>query len=146
MAFFSHLIALFHSTLLLARFRDTGLYILLLASLPWFTLNFVRFFPYLLINPISIFPFSLQSRTLTPYVRVLLSLVRSNAAGNIGFLEVENRVCVALSRARRGLFIFGDAPKLCKSSMLWWHVLQAIAIGYYLHLTCKKHNEKVDAK
>jgi superfamily I DNA and/or RNA helicase len=33
---------------------------------------------------------------------VLLSLVRSNTYGSIGFLEVNNRVCVALSRARKG--------------------------------------------
>ena len=33
---------------------------------------------------------------------VLLSLVRSNAEGRIGFLQVDNRVCVALSRARKG--------------------------------------------
>ncbi len=39
---------------------------------------------------------------------VLLSLVRSNVRGTIGFLEVENRVCVALSRARRGFYMFGD--------------------------------------
>jgi helicase required for RNAi-mediated heterochromatin assembly 1 len=31
---------------------------------------------------------------------ILLSLVRSNNEDKIGFLEVENRVCVALSRAR----------------------------------------------
>ncbi|KAF6225742.1 hypothetical protein HO133_009744 [Letharia lupina] len=82
---------------------------------------------------------------------VLLSLVRSNIRGNIGFLEVENRVCVALSRARRGFYIFGDAPNLCRSSMLWWHIIQAMAkdpcrVGFYLHLTCKKHNEKTFIK
>ena len=43
--------------------------------------------------------------------------------------------------------IFGDAPNLCKSSMLWWHVIQAMAkdpcrVGFYMHLTCKKHDEK----
>ena len=31
---------------------------------------------------------------------ILLSLVRSNEDGNIGFLKIENRVCVALSRAK----------------------------------------------
>lgn len=33
---------------------------------------------------------------------ILLSLVRSNAEGNIGFLKTDNRVCVALSRAKEG--------------------------------------------
>lgn len=78
---------------------------------------------------------------------ILLSLVRSNSQGAIGFLEVENRVCVALSRARNGFYIFGDAPNLCKSSMLWWEVVQIMSkdprrIGFYLPLTCEKHKEK----
>ena len=82
---------------------------------------------------------------------ILLSLVRSNVRGNIGFLEVENRICVALSRSRRGNFIFGDAPNLCKSSMLWWHIIQVMAkdpcrVGFYLPLTCKKHDEKTFIK
>jgi superfamily I DNA and/or RNA helicase len=31
---------------------------------------------------------------------ILLSLVRSNEDGAIGFLKTDNRVCVAISRAR----------------------------------------------
>lgn len=78
---------------------------------------------------------------------VLLSLVRSNERANIGFLEVENRVCVALSRAQRGFYLFGDAPNLCKSSMLWWYVVQTMGenpcrVGFYLHLTCQRHNAR----
>lgn len=47
--------------------------------------------------------------------------------------------------------MFGDAPNLCKSSMLWWLVVQAMAtdpcrVGFYMHLTCKKHNEKTFIK
>ena len=50
-----------------------------------------------------------------------------------------------------GFYIFGDAPNLCKSSMLWWHVIQAMArdpcrVGFHLHLTCKKHDEKTFIK
>lgn len=33
---------------------------------------------------------------------IILSLVRSNNGGGIGFLKLENRACVALSRARDG--------------------------------------------
>lgn len=78
---------------------------------------------------------------------VLLSLVRSNSQGTIGFLGVENRVCVALSRAKGGFYLFGDAPNLCKSSMLWWEVVQIMSeeprrVGFYLPLTCEKHKEK----
>lgn len=47
---------------------------------------------------------------------VLLSLVRSNKRHKIGFLEVDNRVCVALSRAKRGFYLFGNAELLaCES-------------------------------
>jgi len=34
---------------------------------------------------------------------VILSLVRSNRHGDIGFMKTDNRICVALSRARYGL-------------------------------------------
>lgn len=50
---------------------------------------------------------------------ILLSLVRSNAKGHIGFLKTENRVCVALSRARDGLFIIGNMENLTRSSSIW---------------------------
>ncbi|KFZ06707.1 hypothetical protein V501_07158 [Pseudogymnoascus sp. VKM F-4519 (FW-2642)] len=46
---------------------------------------------------------------------VLLSLVRSNAHGTIGFLENKNRAVVALSRARRGMYIFGNCINLLRS-------------------------------
>jgi hypothetical protein len=38
---------------------------------------------------------------------ILLSLVRSNREAKIGFLSIENRVCVALSRAKMGFYIIG---------------------------------------
>nr|NP_651229.2 uncharacterized protein Dmel_CG6204 [Drosophila melanogaster]AAF56255.1 uncharacterized protein Dmel_CG6204 [Drosophila melanogaster] len=43
---------------------------------------------------------------------VLLSLVRSNISGRIGFLRQANRVCVALSRARWALYIVGNVTIL----------------------------------
>ncbi|PVD21342.1 hypothetical protein C0Q70_19515 [Pomacea canaliculata] len=39
---------------------------------------------------------------------IILSLVRSNEEGNVGFLGTDNRVCVALSRARDGLYAIGN--------------------------------------
>ncbi|CAD8184636.1 unnamed protein product [Paramecium pentaurelia] len=39
---------------------------------------------------------------------ILLSLVRSNDDYKLGFVAIDNRVCVAFSRARLGLFVFGD--------------------------------------
>lgn len=43
---------------------------------------------------------------------ILLSLVRSNRDLSIGFLDSKNRLVVALSRARRGLYVFGNAATL----------------------------------
>lgn len=78
---------------------------------------------------------------------VLLSLVRSNQNNNIGFLSAANRVCVALSRAQRGFYIFGNARMLCKASLLWFKVVDAMRqhprrIGFFLPLTCETHVKK----
>ena len=100
---------------------------------------------------------------------VILSLVRSNTEGKIGFIGVDNRVCVALSRARRGFYIFGNAQLLCGESWLWSQVvtllandyvgtptkneehatgsdlnpgLSACRIGYTLPLWCKRHKRR----
>ncbi|XP_016981428.2 NFX1-type zinc finger-containing protein 1 [Drosophila rhopaloa] len=51
---------------------------------------------------------------------VLLSLVRSNPSGQIGFLRLPNRVCVALSRARWALYIIGNIENLQKSYPKLW--------------------------
>merc|ERR1711871_636909 len=50
---------------------------------------------------------------------ILLSLVRSNTIGSIGFLSISNRVCVALSRARHGFYLIGNATLLASKSTLW---------------------------
>jgi helicase required for RNAi-mediated heterochromatin assembly 1 len=50
---------------------------------------------------------------------ILLSLVRSNPERRIGFLATENRVCVALSRAKAGLFIVGNMEMLAENSETW---------------------------
>lgn len=86
---------------------------------------------------------------------VLLSLVRSNPDDRIGFLSVANRVCVALSRARRGLYIFGNGDVLAGADPLWWEVLQILGrsgedgkplVGYGLPLTCEKHGKRTIVK
>jgi helicase required for RNAi-mediated heterochromatin assembly 1 len=58
---------------------------------------------------------------------VILSLVRSNDEGKIGFLGVENRICVALSRAKRGFYIFGNAELLVGESKFWAKVVTIMA-------------------
>ena len=43
---------------------------------------------------------------------VVISLVRSNPSGEIGFLKDTRRMNVALTRARRKLIVFGDSATL----------------------------------
>ena len=50
---------------------------------------------------------------------ILLSLVRSNEEQSIGFLKESNRICVALSRARLGLYCIGNFRLLSSQSKLW---------------------------
>ncbi|CAC5423957.1 NFX1-type zinc finger-containing protein 1 [Mytilus coruscus] len=57
---------------------------------------------------------------------ILLSLVRSNDNGDIGFLRRENRICVALSRAKKGLYIIGNSRTLTKESKEWRTVVKKI--------------------
>ena len=80
---------------------------------------------------------------------VILSLVRSGVK-NIGFLSIENRVCVALSRARRGFYMFGNAKSLTSDNELWRKVLTIMInnkpqprLGAQLPVTCAKHRRKI---
>jgi len=57
---------------------------------------------------------------------ILLSLVRSNEKGNVGFLKTENRICVALSRAKCGLYIMGNMDNLYNSGSLWKQIKQIL--------------------
>ncbi|KEY65253.1 hypothetical protein S7711_01773 [Stachybotrys chartarum IBT 7711] len=79
---------------------------------------------------------------------VILSLVRSpqnlEDRANAGFVEVENRAVVALSRAKHGLYVFGDASNLLRSSTksheTWKKVFSEIerqgCTGFYIPVSC----------
>jgi helicase required for RNAi-mediated heterochromatin assembly 1 len=81
---------------------------------------------------------------------VILSLVRSNMAGSIGFLNISNRVCVALSRAQRGFYIFGNAQMITNIDTLWWDVANILnskspkKVGVQLPLTCHRHKNRTN--
>ncbi len=68
---------------------------------------------------------------------VVISLVRSNERGRIGFLRVPNRLNVAISRARRLVVCVGDATTLRagEESMYGRLVESAKACGGYLKAT-----------
>ena len=75
---------------------------------------------------------------------ILLSLVRSNSEGRIGFLGESNRICVALSRARQGFYCIGNFNLLKNKSKLWKEICDDLqtneAISDSLQLVCKKHS------
>ncbi|KAG8909678.1 hypothetical protein FRC01_006802 [Tulasnella sp. 417] len=81
---------------------------------------------------------------------VILSLVR-NSGGNpanrgIGFLKSKNRTNVALSRAKEGMYILGNADDLAQSEM-WRGVIAELkrqeAIGPAIPIACHRHPQKV---
>ncbi|KAK6982096.1 NFX1-type zinc finger-containing protein 1-like isoform X2 [Biomphalaria glabrata] len=54
---------------------------------------------------------------------IILSLVRSNEENIAGFVKIDNRVCVALSRAKKGLFVIGNFNVLTSKSKLWKQII-----------------------
>jgi len=74
---------------------------------------------------------------------ILLSLVRSNKEGAIGFLGIDNRVCVALSRAKHALYCIGNFSQLCSKSGLWQKIMTYVhsvkKVGDGVLLQCQKH-------
>ncbi|NXT67826.1 ZNFX1 protein, partial [Chaetops frenatus] len=75
---------------------------------------------------------------------ILLSLVRSNKEERPGFLQIPNRICVALSRAKKGLYCIGNMRMLGKVP-LWNKIIQTLRenghIGQSLELCCQNHPE-----
>lgn len=81
---------------------------------------------------------------------ILLSLVRSNNTQSCGFLANRNRVVVSLSRARRGLYVFGNVLNLIvrkgEGANVWGPVVEAfrhenMSLADKLPLTCENHRE-----
>ncbi|CAG2194390.1 unnamed protein product [Mytilus edulis] len=74
---------------------------------------------------------------------ILLSLVRSNKENKIGYLSEANRICVALSRAKIGLYVVGNLKLLTSRSELWKNIVSDAekekCFGTELQLTCQNH-------
>uniref|UniRef100_W5N812 Zinc finger, NFX1-type containing 1 n=1 Tax=Lepisosteus oculatus TaxID=7918 RepID=W5N812_LEPOC len=77
---------------------------------------------------------------------IILSLVRSNLEGKVGFLKIPNRVCVALSRAKKGLFCIGNMSMLSRVP-LWSKIMNVLSnngqIGEALMLRCENHPKTI---
>lgn len=76
---------------------------------------------------------------------ILLSFVRSNEEGDIGFLKDSNRVNVALSRAKKGLYCIGNFDCMSRRNKLWQSLVVDLktqqAIGTALKIVCQNHPE-----
>eukprot|EP00442_Polarella_glacialis_P035764 CAMPEP_0115145248 /NCGR_PEP_ID=MMETSP0227-20121206/62004_1 /TAXON_ID=89957 /ORGANISM="Polarella glacialis, Strain CCMP 1383" /LENGTH=1642 /DNA_ID=CAMNT_0002554733 /DNA_START=528 /DNA_END=5456 /DNA_ORIENTATION=- len=57
---------------------------------------------------------------------IVVSLVRSNRKNQMGFVAVDNRINVALTRARHGMFIIGNGDMLTKHT-LWSSIMAELA-------------------
>ncbi|KAI6119903.1 hypothetical protein EDD16DRAFT_1579433 [Pisolithus croceorrhizus] len=92
---------------------------------------------------------------------IILSLVRNSGSledenelgwnyttrPNIGFLKSDNRTNVALSRAREGLYIFGNADNLSSQSEMWRSIVEELqandSLGTALPVACFRHPTKL---
>ncbi|KAJ9508188.1 hypothetical protein QJQ45_021542, partial [Haematococcus lacustris] len=83
---------------------------------------------------------------------VIVSLVRSNSAGNVGFLKEPERINVLLSRARHGMILIGNANTLRNASSSaakshWGRVLTAMEEAGQIHTglpaVCQRHQRPI---
>ncbi|XP_074655169.1 NFX1-type zinc finger-containing protein 1-like isoform X2 [Tubulanus polymorphus] len=74
---------------------------------------------------------------------IIFSFVRSNKMEKIGFLNTQNRICVALSRAKKGFYCLGNFKLYAKKCRVWRDIVtdleEAGKIGSHLTLICQNH-------
>lgn len=79
---------------------------------------------------------------------VILSLVRSNFDGHVGFLKTPNRINVGCSRARDGFYIVGNAS-LMRTVDMWGLIIEdwtrKSLIGAAFRACCRRHPTPVYA-
>jgi superfamily I DNA and/or RNA helicase len=78
---------------------------------------------------------------------IIISFVRSSKKESIGFLGIKNRVCVALSRARHGLFCVGNFKNMAKQSDMWKKIVDHLkneeVFGNELIIGCNCSGEQL---
>ncbi|KAL4853487.1 NFX1-type zinc finger-containing protein 1 [Chlorella vulgaris] len=79
---------------------------------------------------------------------IILSLVRSNEAGTLGFLGIENRANVMLSRAKQGMYVIGNHRHLlgARNAGIWPQVIGMFdsdgLLGPGIEVACQKHPDR----
>ncbi|CAE6419735.1 unnamed protein product [Rhizoctonia solani] len=90
---------------------------------------------------------SLVRNSGTPFDGHVSSLQYTGGRSTIGFLRSKNRTNVGLSRAKHGMYIFGNAPELARASDMWATILQELhqsgSIGDGLPITCVENHVSV---
>lgn len=80
---------------------------------------------------------------------VIISTVRNNQIGKIGFLQIDNRVNVMMSRARHGAYAFGSRATIehgsrpCVFRSMLSHMKAEGLVGKYLPLRCTRHGTDI---
>ena len=81
---------------------------------------------------------------------MIISLVRSNRDGAIGFLKEPQRVNVMLSRAKIGIYMVGNSETLCSSKTgrsLWVPLINYMKeYGFYMEGVpsyCQLHPKRI---
>ncbi|KAL5632189.1 hypothetical protein ACGC1H_000258 [Rhizoctonia solani] len=90
---------------------------------------------------------SLVRNSGTPFNEETSNLEHVKGKAPIGFLRSLNRTNVGLSRAKHGLYIFGNAPELAQGSKMWSDVLKEFhsseCLGPKLPIACYRHPDYV---
>ena len=78
---------------------------------------------------------------------IVLSLVRNNPEGEVGYLRKRNRRCVAQSRARRGMYFIGHAATFKKNTH-WRNMMHKLGdnVGKNLPIQCPEHAKPENIK
>ena len=77
---------------------------------------------------------------------VFVSLVRSNKDGDMGHVKDKSRMCVSCSRARSGLYLFGNYHFIERyGGSHWQHIVRCFqkreAISYQFPVRCPRHHD-----
>ena len=77
---------------------------------------------------------------------IILSTVRSNLEGRVGFMKTSNRINVGCSRARNGFYIVGNASVMSNVEM-WNQIVNNVTangkIGPAFRICCPRHQSEI---